>query len=85
MKKTICVILTVMLLGGCVFAFAGCNDDDYGRELVKDGTFDSGNYYWYISREIDSSKDGTTISKTEGENPYLVLNNGSNAGNYVKV
>ena len=50
MKKTICVILTVMLLVGCVFAFAGCNDDDYGRELVKDGTFDSGNYYWYISR-----------------------------------
>lgn len=85
MKKTICVILTVMLLVGCVFAFAGCNDDDYGRELVKDGTFDSGNYYWYISREIDSSKDGTTISKTEGDNPYLVLNNGSNSGNYVKL
>lgn len=41
---------------------------------------------WYIAKAIDNSKDGTTIKKIDDDdNAYLVLNNGSTVGNYVRL
>lgn len=86
MKKTICTILAVIMLVACVFAFTACNDDAYGQELIDNGTFENGSSGWYIAKAVDNSKDGTTIKKVDdNENAYLVLNNGSTVGNYVRL
>ena len=86
MKKTICTILAVIMIVGCFFAFTACNDDAYGKELIENGSFDNGSSGWYIAKAIDNSKDGTTIKKIDdADNAYLVLNNGSTVGNYVRL
>lgn len=86
MKKTICTILAVIMIVGCFFAFTACNDDAYGKELIENGSFDNGSSSWYIAKAIDNSKDGTTIKKIDDDdNAYLVLNNGSTVGNYVRL
>ena len=85
MKKTICTILAVIMIVGCFFAFTACNDDAYGKELIENGSFDNGSSGWYIAKAIDNSKDGTTIKKIDDDNAYLVLNNGSTVGNYVRL
>ena len=86
MKKTICTILAVIMIVGCFFAFTACNDDAYGKELIENGSFDNGSSGWYIAKAIDNGKDGTTIKKIDDDdNAYLVLNNGSTVGNYVRL
>lgn len=69
-----------------LFAFTACNDDAYGKELIENGSFDNGSSGWYIAKAIDNGKDGTTIKKIDDDdNAYLVLNNGSTVGNYVRL
>ena len=82
MKKTICTILAVIMIVGCFFAFTACNDDAYGKELIENGSFDNGSNGWYTA----NANDCKTIKKLDDkDNAYLVLVNGSPAGNYVRL
>lgn len=91
MKKFLYVLMTLSVVLGCVFAFAGCDNTKYNKELIENGSFESSSTTasnWYESTATTSSADGTlNIVGYEGDSNenYLTITNGSSAGNFVKL